>query len=1063
MKIHLLLRIQMITVILAMCYSSLQAQWQFNGSPENCHPLSFDAEGDTILVMTSSGLYFSVDDAVSWNPIHTPDGVLMYEAIQIENGTLYLTALNPVFFENNSIWKNEIYRSDDWGSTWHLITGSIIPTNGLSNLIIQGDTVYYLSFGSFFISFDKGESFSIELPNAGFNRSHFIHDHLIHSLSRHTVGNSLLRSSDYGDTWETIYTCSGETNISTVNSIDDVLWKTETRLNEDDVYISYSLDDGESWITTDTLQVPFSSIGQFIGKSGNLFLVSSSQSATLYFSEDDGHSWIERNLLFPGSNPFYNNDVLLTATSQGIFKSQDDGASFSKSFLGLQSATVVGIAHSGPTLWCNANFTMYSNTTGNQQWNEHVDLKDVESTIDGHLIGALNGIPHRSEDGGQTWIVIPPDAFGQPFYYTLTAIEAAGNVMYCFFAGDSYYSTDNGVTWEVLLGLWISGGYVDISYSPEKFTSTDIFGRVLISDNGFEWNTITTGFPDNFWEADMVHYHDPYFFVADDTFLIRLHKDSSDFEIVSTPAAGNVFPVYPLTSSYSMESHGNVLIAALYGNGVFASQDNGDHWYAINNGLDNFQTTTLSIINTDLYLGVDGGVWHRPLFELAPYQYSGVAYKDINANGIWDNGENGLANVPIRKVHQESITYSGADGNFLLLSDSMDPDSIEALAPTPHTVITTSPVYVTGSVDSLHFGVYITPGIYDATVTLTNETPLRPGFEATFFVQYKNNGTETADMEIKLSLDNQLEYISSSILPDFSGDTLIWMIQGVEPLASGNIIVKVKVNESSPIGSIVNLLAHISINANSDFNPADNIDELSLVVVGAYDPNDKSVFPSGYITPMMIADTQRLEYTIRFQNTGNFPATFVRIQDTLSSHLDLSSLEILSASHSFTWQLLPKNVLDVYFDNINLPDSTADERSSHGFVKFAINAKTNLQLADQIENKAYIYFDFNQPVVTNTVGSTVGFGTATKDPAKRLSLSASPVPTKDFVTISIDITDVSGDVKLSLYDSKGVFVKSQTSFDIDDIQIDMRDLPSGIYLLQTKIGDRRGNISIVKN
>ncbi len=213
----------------------------------------------------------------------------------------------------------------------------------------------------------------------------------------------------------------------------------------------------------------------------------------------------------------------------------------------------------------------------------------------------------------------------------------------------------------------------------------------------------------------------------------------------------------------------------------------------------------------------------------------------------------------------------------------------------------------------------------------------------------------------------------------------------------------------------------------------------------------------------MIADTQRLEYTIRFQNTGNFPASFVRIQDTLSKHLDLTSLEILSASHPYIWKLLPQNVLDVFFDNINLPDSTNDERGSHGFVKFAINAKPTLQLADQIENKAFIYFDFNTPVITNTVGSTVGFETGINEPGNKLKLTASPIPTKDFIMVTIRESVTDGEAVLSLYDTKGALVKTKTTTSPENIQLDIRDLPTGVYYLHVRTGRDQGTISILKN
>jgi len=48
-----------------------------------------------------------------------------------------------------------------------------------------------------------------------------------------------------------------------------------------------------------------------------------------------------------------------------------------------------------------------------------------------------------------------------------------------------------------------------------------------------------------------------------------------------------------------------------------------------------------------------------------------------------------------------------------------------------------------------------------------------------------------------------------------------------------------------------------------------------------------------------------------------------------------------------------------------LPDSTNNEPESHGFVRFAINAVNGLTPGHIISDDAAIYFDFNEPVITN--------------------------------------------------------------------------------------------------
>ena len=57
-----------------------------------------------------------------------------------------------------------------------------------------------------------------------------------------------------------------------------------------------------------------------------------------------------------------------------------------------------------------------------------------------------------------------------------------------------------------------------------------------------------------------------------------------------------------------------------------------------------------------------------------------------------------------------------------------------------------------------------------------------------------------------------------------------------------------------------------------------------------FDPNEKEV-DDVTLTPGELAAGKYLEYTIHFQNTGNAPASFIRVIDTLSANLDASTFE----------------------------------------------------------------------------------------------------------------------------------------------------------------------------
>ncbi|MBK8442580.1 MAG: hypothetical protein IPL35_03810 [Sphingobacteriales bacterium] len=113
-----------------------------------------------------------------------------------------------------------------------------------------------------------------------------------------------------------------------------------------------------------------------------------------------------------------------------------------------------------------------------------------------------------------------------------------------------------------------------------------------------------------------------------------------------------------------------------------------------------------------------------------------------------------------------------------------------------------------------------------------------------------------------------------------------------------------------------------------------------------------------------------LHYVIRFQNTGSAEAIQVVVKDELVDNLDISTFQMVAASHDYRLRL-ENRILEVFFENINLPDSTANEPESHGFVAFKIKAADSVAIGSQLKNTAEIYFDYNFPIVTNTTETAV--------------------------------------------------------------------------------------------
>jgi uncharacterized delta-60 repeat protein/uncharacterized repeat protein (TIGR01451 family) len=160
-------------------------------------------------------------------------------------------------------------------------------------------------------------------------------------------------------------------------------------------------------------------------------------------------------------------------------------------------------------------------------------------------------------------------------------------------------------------------------------------------------------------------------------------------------------------------------------------------------------------------------------------------------------------------------------------------------------------------------------------------------------------------------------------------------------------------------------------------NMQDDKDENIAISCGqltdSYDPNDKTAQPTGFTSSNFLLSSDKIEYTIRFQNTGSDDAYKVVIVDTLDQNLDLSTLLAGASSHDYTFMIegITRPVLRFTFDNIKLPTKTADSLNSNGSISFSIYPFKNLSNGTVIQNHAAIYFDYNTPVITNTVTHTI--------------------------------------------------------------------------------------------
>ncbi|MBC7777201.1 MAG: T9SS type A sorting domain-containing protein, partial [Phycisphaerae bacterium] len=485
---------------------------------------------------------------------------------------------------------------------------------------------------------------------------------------------------------------------------------------------------------------------------------------------------------------------------------------------------------------------------------------------------------------------------------------------------------------------------------------------------------------------------------------------------------------------------GNNLVAAT-NNGIFRSQNDGTDWFDWNDGLSD-RIIDLEIHDGYLWAGTQGsGIWKRSLDELGMKPVTGKVYFDENVNAQQDPGEPNLSNVVVQSLSTQGYTNTRPDGTYDLLSN-LGQEQIKVHPPKPYWLVAPATQTVTVPSAGIDFAMSLDPAAKDLAVELTNVSVLRPGFVTNYVLNWHNAVPLAATgVTLTLTYPTDLLDLLASVPPPStqSSGTLSWDLGNVAADAAGNVLLRFKVPVSDSLGTEVCASATISP-LPGDLVPFDNTRERCARVVGSFDPNDKQAEPSEVLSLAQLANNEPIIYTIRFQNTGNYPATFVRIADTLQQYFDPASFQFLSASHPCIWNLRGQGEVEFFFNNIELPPVTTDEPGSHGFVKYSVRPRQNLPHGTPLRNTAHIFFDFNAPVITNTTETLAGLVKTTEVPNQRQLLQLAPNPASQLVRVKIG--HQSGE--LILQDATGRVVLRQ-SVENADTEFSVEGLPQGLY------------------
>jgi hypothetical protein len=346
---------------------------------------------------------------------------------------------------------------------------------------------------------------------------------------------------------------------------------------------------------------------------------------------------------------------------------------------------------------------------------------------------------------------------------------------------------------------------------------------------------------------------------------------------------------------------------------------------------------------------------------------------------------------------------------------------------------------------------------HNVEVTIIPTNPARPGFDANYTIIYKNKGNQIENGAATLDFDDAvLDFVSATPATiSQQPSTLTWNYTNLQPFETRTIDLVFNVNgpietPAVNIGDVLEFSGTITPLTTDEFQ-FDNTSNLKQIVVGSYDPNDKTCVEGTTVGPDMIG--QYVHYIIRFENTGTFAAENVVIKDMIDlAKFDVSTLIPLHSSHDFVTRI-SGNKVEFIFEGINLP---FDDANNDGYVVFKIKTTSNLVVGNIFSNDANIYFDYNFPITTNTFTTTIA-ALSTTDFDYGTHFTLYPNPVKDVLNFqSKDNTTINS---IEIYNTLGNIVLAVTNA---ISTVDVSRLQSGNYFVKVNTNLGVSNTKFIK-
>lgn len=452
--------------------------WESAGSDlEGMYTKHLLALDETLFAATyQNGLFRSSDNGDSWESINNGFTATNAYYMATDGAALY-----------TGTYQAGIFRSLDMGDTWMPINNGLPDMDIMAIFCFQGKVFLSTLSSGVFVSNNNGDLWmpiGTSLPSV---KGFAAHNSILYAIAN---GGGVYTSEDMGDSWEAFNDGLSDTSLWAVGKSDSNLF-----VGSKNGYVYQRNFSSGDWMNSS--QLNFSACVGTLRNTGTKLLAATHGSG-FYTSETAGSNWSQINSIWTVENRAIfvaEPNVLVGTDLLGVFKSVDNGTTFSMSNTGLTSTWIQSFTSCQGSVFAGTrNQGVFRSESMGDSWipaNVGMSMANVLSLAsDGEYVyaGTSMGV-YRTEDQGETWLQtnsgLPSDK--------ITALSIYdGGVWAGTRSNGVFLSTDDGETWiSASEGLTITAEIrVLHAYGEYLFIGTGSGLVYVWNANSMAWSSI---------------------------------------------------------------------------------------------------------------------------------------------------------------------------------------------------------------------------------------------------------------------------------------------------------------------------------------------------------------------------------------------------------------------------------------------------------------------------------------------------------------------------------------------------------------------------------------------